>query len=71
MSDELVLRERRGAVEILTINRPKALNALNGDVLRTEGIAEYTGIDSSTPYSLNGGELIIYARPRAPLAAAQ
>jgi len=26
-------RERRGAVEILTVNRPKALNAINADVL--------------------------------------
>ncbi len=33
MSDT-VLMERRGRVGILTINRPKALNALNSDVLR-------------------------------------
>jgi enoyl-CoA hydratase len=26
-------RERRGAVEILTVNRPKALNAINSDVI--------------------------------------
>ena len=31
MADE-VLRERRGNVEILTINRPEARNAINGDV---------------------------------------
>jgi len=37
MSDAVVLRERRGAVEILTINRPKALNALNSDVLDALG----------------------------------
>jgi len=35
MSDAVVLRERRGAVEILTINRPKALNALDAQVLDT------------------------------------
>ncbi len=33
MSDE-VLRERRGGVEILTINRPEARNAINGGVSR-------------------------------------
>ena len=31
MADE-VLRERRGHVEILTINRPEARNAINGGV---------------------------------------
>ncbi len=31
MADE-VLRERRGHVEILTINRPEARNAINGAV---------------------------------------
>ncbi len=34
MADE-VLRERRGNVEILTINRPEARNAINGAVSRT------------------------------------
>jgi len=33
MSEAVVLSERRGAVVILTINRPKALNALNDAVL--------------------------------------
>ena len=33
MADE-VLRERRGNVEILTINRPEARNAINGAVSR-------------------------------------
>ncbi|MHB1553211.1 MAG: crotonase/enoyl-CoA hydratase family protein, partial [Acidimicrobiales bacterium] len=33
MADE-VLRERRGNVEILTINRPDARNAINGAVSR-------------------------------------
>ncbi|MFT6142989.1 MAG: enoyl-CoA hydratase [Myxococcota bacterium] len=41
MSD-VILRERRGAIEILTVNRPKALNALNQEVMDTlhEIIAE-------------------------------
>lgn len=30
----VVLRERRGQVEILTLNRPEARNAVNGDVTR-------------------------------------
>jgi enoyl-CoA hydratase len=36
MADE-VLRERRGNVEILTINRPEARNAINGAVSRAMG----------------------------------
>ncbi|MFK7931668.1 MAG: enoyl-CoA hydratase/isomerase family protein [Myxococcota bacterium] len=33
MSEELILRERHGAVEVLKLNRPKALNALNPALL--------------------------------------
>lgn len=33
MSEQPILEEIRGAVGILTINRPKTLNALNGEVL--------------------------------------
>jgi enoyl-CoA hydratase len=33
MSEEVVLNETRGAVGIITINRAKAMNALNGEVL--------------------------------------
>jgi enoyl-CoA hydratase len=33
MSDDLVLYERRGAVALITINRPKTLNALDMDTL--------------------------------------
>jgi len=32
-ADEIVLRERRGPVELLTLNRPKVLNALSSSVL--------------------------------------
>jgi enoyl-CoA hydratase len=38
MADE-VLRERRGHVEILTINRPEARNAINGAVSKAMGSA--------------------------------
>ena len=31
----VILRERRGAIEILTVNRPQALNALNQEVMDT------------------------------------
>jgi enoyl-CoA hydratase len=34
MSYETILTEQRGAVTLITLNRPKALNALNSDVLR-------------------------------------
>lgn len=33
MSADSVLRERRGRIEILTVNRPKALNAIDASVL--------------------------------------
>ncbi|MGH0038196.1 MAG: enoyl-CoA hydratase-related protein [Myxococcota bacterium] len=33
MSEDLVRSERRGAVALLTLNRPKALNALDGSIL--------------------------------------
>ena len=35
--DDLVLHARDGAVVTLTVNRPKALNALNFDVLHALG----------------------------------
>ena len=34
-SNEVVLWERRGSVDVCTINRPKALNAINSDVLNS------------------------------------
>lgn len=33
------------------------------DLVRVPGLAAAAGLDSSTPYSLNGTELIVYARP--------
>jgi len=34
-----------------------------GELLRVPGLAAALGIDSSTPYSLNSAELIVYAKP--------
>lgn len=34
-----------------------------GDLLRVPGLAAAIGIDTSTPYSLNNAELIVYASP--------
>jgi len=34
-----------------------------GELLRVPGLAAAIGIDSSTPYSLNSAELIVYAKP--------
>ena len=48
MSDEAVLVERRGRVGILTINRPKALNALNSAVL-SEMLEKAGALDADTP----------------------
>ena len=47
MSEEsTVLWEQRGAVGILTINRPKALNALKGPVMKaTKGKANPAMLD--------------------------
>ncbi|PWF23829.1 enoyl-CoA hydratase [Corticimicrobacter populi] len=39
MIESVVLREVRGRVGILTLNRPKALNALNDDVMDALGVA--------------------------------
>ncbi|HEY3843723.1 MAG TPA: crotonase/enoyl-CoA hydratase family protein [Acidimicrobiales bacterium] len=46
MADE-VLRERRGHIEILTINRPEARNAINGGVSKAmSGIMDELGDDA-------------------------
>ena len=45
MSNETILVERRGAVTLVTLNRPQALNALNSAVLR-ELIAAFAAYDA-------------------------
>ena len=47
MSDyKTILVEQRGAVTLVTLNRPQALNALNSEVLK-ELIAVFTAYDAS------------------------
>ena len=45
MSFETILVEQQGAVTLVTLNRPQALNALNGEVLK-ELIAAFAAYDS-------------------------
>src|SRR5687767_16035525 len=45
MSHETILVEKKGAVTLVTLNRPQALNALNNDVLR-ELIAAFAAYDA-------------------------
>ena len=45
MTYETILVERRGAVTLVTLNRPQALNALNGQVL-ADLIAAYAAYDA-------------------------
>ena len=48
MADEVVLVERDGAVLVLTINRPKVLNALNAETLEALGRAIDTARDDAS-----------------------
>jgi enoyl-CoA hydratase len=59
MSDyNTILVERRGAVTLVTLNRPEALNALNGEVLsELIGVfAAYDADDSQRCLVLTGSE---------------
>src|SRR6185503_12621968 len=59
MSDyQTILVEKRGAVTLVTLNRPQALNALNSDVLREliEVFAAYDLDDSQHCLLLTGSE---------------
>jgi enoyl-CoA hydratase len=55
-AEQVVLWERRGAVGILTINRPRALNALNREVLETLDalVAEHAQDDGLLALVLTG-----------------
>ena len=48
MSDEIVLLERRGAVGLITMNRPKQLNALSDELMAALGdaLTELDGDDA-------------------------
>jgi enoyl-CoA hydratase len=58
MSYETVLVERRGAVTLVTLNRPQALNALNSQVLKdiTEVFADYDADAGQRCLVLTGSE---------------
>jgi enoyl-CoA hydratase len=53
-----ILVEKRGAVTLVTLNRPQALNALNGGVLREliDAFAAYDSDDSQRCLVLTGSE---------------
>jgi enoyl-CoA hydratase len=53
-----ILLEKRGAVTLVTLNRPQALNALNSEVLREliDAFAAYDGDDSQHCLVLTGSE---------------
>src|ERR687894_17196 len=55
---ETILVEQRGAVTLITLNRPKALNALNSDVLKEliDAFAAYDGDDSQRCAVLTGSD---------------
>ena len=58
MNYENILVEQRGAVTLITLNRPKALNALNSNVLREliAAFADYDADDSQRCAVLTGSE---------------
>ena len=65
MSDEAVLVERKGRVGVLTINRPKALNALNSAVL-SEMLEKAAALDADKDI----GCIVITGNKRAFAAGA-
>lgn len=58
MSYETILTEKRGAVTLITLNRPKALNALNSQVLADliDAFAAFDADDSQHCAVLTGSE---------------
>jgi enoyl-CoA hydratase len=58
MSYETILVEKKGAVTLVTLNRPQALNALNTTVLKEliDAFATYDGDDSQHCLVLTGSE---------------
>ena len=58
MNYETILVERRGAVTLVTLNRPKALNALNSQVLAelVDAFAAYDADESQRCAVLTGSE---------------
>ena len=57
MSYETILVEKKGAVTLVTLNRPQALNALNSTVLK-ELIAVFAAYDADPVAALPGADRI-------------
>ena len=58
MSYDTILVEKKGAVTLVTLNRPQALNALNSTVLKEliEAFAAYDSDESQRCLVLTGSE---------------
>ena len=58
MSYETILVEQKGAVTLITLNRPQALNALNSQVLAEliDAFGKFDGDDSQRCAVLTGSE---------------
>ena len=51
MSEELVITEKRGHIQILTLNRPEDMNAFNTALATALGAVSYTHLTlPTTPY---------------------
>ncbi len=66
MTYDSILVEQRGAVTLVTLNRPQALNALNGQVLADliAAFAAYDADDSQRCLVLTGSEKAFAANLR-------
>src|SRR3982751_1700934 len=63
MSYETILVEKKGAVTLITLNRPQALNALNSTVLKEliQAFAEFDSDDGQRCAVLTGSEMAFAA----------
>ena len=64
MTYETILVEQRGAVTLITLNRPKALNALNNQVLE-EAIVAFAAFDADDSQRCAGRGIMELCAPVA------